>query len=523
MSVVSRPGVTAQLLAAAGAVQPEPFRVLIVGQTGTDGTASDGVTYKDVESLTNDEVKSLFGTKGDLTNRIIKAREICNSRFAIWVIPKAPAAGTAATLDLVYAGAATEDKIMTVRPISAKQFSFNITVENGDTAAVVATKVKAGLDALVASFPAANALVTATLTLTANDVGTLGNKYVVEHENIPAGITVNTNGTYSRDQFTSGATDPTVTGIFDNVESTRFHSILWPWQDNFSEVQDFLEARNVINNSFLHGVAMIGYDDTEANIKAKVNGGSPLNSPNLIFIGNRVESSAAVFIEPADWRVAEFAAIEGLRLTDDVPIAQYITTSAPLDTVGGAGSASLAYYNTPLANTNPPDPDLQFDEQEQVNLTDDGFTIVGVNSSVTNTIMRDVVTTYKFNTLGNPDVTFKYLNYIRTSYLALEIFFRTLKSSYSQSRLTEGDVVAGRAIANKETIEAEYTRIYKLLSGEDFVLTQAGADAESFFFENLSITLDIADGKVTSSGQLPIVTQIRDFIVTFQVAFSIGG
>lgn len=523
MSTSSHPRVFGQLLAAKNLVQPDPFRLLITGQIGDDGLATDGATYQDVESLTDAEVISLFGSKGELLGRILKARDKCQQRYSIWVIAKSPVAGTAASLELLYGGTATESRIMTVRPISQDQYSFDVAVELGDTAADVATKVKAGLDALVSSFPVANALATATLTLTANDSGTIGNKFSVQHVNIPAGITVNANATGSRDQFASGATDPTLTGIFDNVTSTRFHSISWPWEADFSEVQDFLEARNVINNSFLHGVAFIGYSDTEANISAKLNGVTPENSPNLFFMGNRNVDGADAIVEPDDWIAVEFAAVEGLRLTDGVPIGQYVTTSAPLDTIGGGGTSSLGYYNTPLSSTAATDPDLLFDEQEQQNLNADGFTIVGVNDSATSTIMGEVVSTYKFNGLGQPDTSFKYLNYIRTGYLALEIYFKTLKADYSQSRLTEGNVVPGRAMANKETIEAKYTNIFQLLGGPDFVLVQSGAEAEKFFYRELSITLDLASGEITSSGQLPIVTQAREFNMTFQMAFTVGG
>ena len=523
MSVTSRPGIIAQLLAAAGAVPPDPFRELIVGQLGTDATATDGQIVQDVQSLTDAQVKSLFGTKGDMLNRILKARAISKGRFAIWAIGKTPIAGTAASAALAYAGTATEDRLMVVKPISQKQFSFNVAVVTGDTANDVAVKVKAGFDALVSYFPASNALLIDTLTLTATDSGTLGNKYSVVHENIPAGITVNTNITTSRDQFSSGATDPVLTGIFDDVSATRFHSILWPWETNFTEVNDFLAPRNVINNSFLQGVAMIGLDDTEANIKAVVNGGTPLNSQNLFFMGNRVVDGADAIVEPADWRVSEFASIEGLRLTDGSPIAEYVTTTAPLDVVGGPGSASLAYHMTPLALTSPVDPSLLFDGQEQSNLTADGFTIIGVNQSVTSTVMGDVVSTYKFNTLGDPDVSFKYLNYIRTGYLALEVYFKLLKAAYSQSRLTNGTLVAGRAIANESSIKAKYLSIYTLLSGADYVLTQAGSDASKYFFEQLNLTTNVATGLITSSGQLPIVTQIRDFNITFQLNFELGG
>jgi len=523
MSSTSLPRINGQLLAAVGAVGPEPFRMLITGQTGTAGTAVSGATTKDVESLTNLEVTTLFGVNSDLTNRIFKARDKCQGRYSIWVISLAAGAGTAASAALAYAGTATEARNMVVRPISQKQFSFTIPVAIGDTANDVAVAVKAKIDALADNFPATNALVTDTLTLTSVDLGTIGNKYVVEHISIPAGITVNTSVGTDKVQFTSGATDPSLVGLFDNVAATRFHTILYPWESDFQEVEDFLNPRNVINNTFLHGVAMIGFDDTEANIKAKVNGTTPLNSQNLFFMGNRVASGVAAFVEPSDWRTVEFAAIEGLRLTDDVPIGSYITTSAPLDAIGGPGSASLAYYNTPLAQTSAVDPDQLFDETEQVNLGDDGYTIIGVNTSVTNAIMAEVISTYKFNILGNPDVSFKYLNYIRTSYLAFEIFFRTLKADYSQSRLTDGELVPGRAIANVGSIKANYSKIYKLLSSPEYALTQAGAAAESYFFKNLTLSVDVSTGTVTSANPLAIVTQIREFIVTMQIAFTVGG
>ncbi len=523
MGVTSLPRITAQLLPAAGEVQLEPYRELIVGQIGSDGVAVSGAYYQDVEAMTDAEIETLFGTKGELRGRIIKARDICDQNCSIWVVGLSAAAGTAATAALAFAGAATEARTMKVRAISKKQYEFSIEVASGDTANDVAVAVNAAFAALDPGFPAASGIAVDTVTLTANDVGTIPNKFAVEIVDIPSGITVNTNSREDRVQFSAGATDPANTGIFDDVQATRFHSISWPWQNDFSEVQDFLEARNVIDNNFLHGVALIGLDDTEANISNKVNGATPLNSQNLLFVGNRVADSAPVIIEPPDWRVVEFISIEGLRLTPDVPIGRYITVSAPLDALGGPALASLAYYNTPLLDTASTLPDNLFDNQEQENLKDDGFTIVGVNESVTTMIMAEVVSTYKFNTLGQLDPSFKYLNYIRTGYLALELFFRTLKSSYSQSRLTEGDVISGRAMANQEAIEAEYTRIYKELSGAEFVLTQAGEAAQKEFFRALNITLDVANGKVTSTGKLPIVTQIRDITISFQLAFTVGG
>jgi len=523
MSGTSLPAVTQQLLAAIAAIAAEPFRILINGQIGVGGSAVSGQTYQDVESLTNAEVVTLFGANSYLTNQIIKTRAVCKKRFSIWVIALTPAAGTAASLAMAYAGTATEDKLMTVKPISEKDFSFDIQVSSGDTANVVALAVEAAFDALESRFPASNLLAVDTLTLTASDLGTLGNKYTVVHENIPAGITVNTNISESRDQFTSGVTDPTTTTIFDNVATTRFHTILWPWESDFSDPVDFLEPRNIINNEFLAGNVYIGFDDTEANIKTKVNGSTPLNSLNLYFMGNRQISGVSAIIEPADWRVAEFAAIEGLRLTSGVQISEFVAVSAPLDQVGGSGSASLGYYATPLALTSPANAELLFDEQEQINLKADGYTIIGVNESSTETIMAEVVSTYKFNDAGDPDVSFKFLNYTRTGWLILELNFRSVKSTYKQYRLTNGALVARRAMANQGSITGKLLGLFKELGGPQFVLTQAGDDAEKTFSDNLVVTVDAATGLVTSSGILPIVTQMRKFDQIWQMSFTVGG
>jgi phage tail sheath gpL-like len=524
MGTTSLPSVTQQLLAAIAKIAAEPFRMMINGQIGDGGSAVSGQTYKEVQDLTNDEVFALFGVNSYLSNTIQKQRSICKKRFSIWVIALEPAiAGTAATLDFAYSGVATESKLMKIKPISEKLFSFNIQVEIDDTANDVALAVEAGLDALESNFPASNAVVIDTLTLTASDVGSLGNKYTVIHENIPAGILVNTNGGESRDQFAGGATDPVVSGIFDNVAATRFHSIMWPWETDFTEPDDFLTPRNIINNSFLQGVCYIGLDGTEAEIKAVVNGVTPLNSLNLFFMGNRAISGVSGIIEPSDWRIAEFAAIEGLRLTDGASISQYVTVDAPLDNVGGSALASLGYYATPLANTSPVPPELLFDEQEQVNLKADGYTIIGVNESANSVIMGEAVSTYKKDDDGNDDPSFKFLNYIRTGWLILEIYFRTVKTSYKQFRLTEGALVPRRAMANKGSITGKYLGVFKELGGADFVLCQAGGEAEKTFSDNLVVETDLAAGLVSSSGILPIVTQTRKFDMVWQMAFTIGG
>lgn len=519
MGVTSKPKITAQLLAAQGLVSADPFRTLIVGQIGSDGNAVSEDAYQDIQDMTIAQITNLFGTKGEMTGRILKHRKEIKGRVPIWAIGITEAAGTPATVDIAVVGAATEAGTIKLKLIDSKLYTILVDVASGDANTVVSVAIETAIN-LLTRFPATALDSAGTVTLTANDDGTIPNKYTIEIEDIPAGLTITGS---PRLQFTSGATDPTLTTILDNVASTRFQATSWPWDTTFTVVQDFLEDRNTINNAFLHGVAYLGIDDTEANLSSKVNGGTPLNSPNLIFMGNRQISSISVIITPPDWRCAELMAIEALRQTENVPLGEFVTVSTALDLFGGPGLASLAYYNTPMALTDIAEPEDLFSETAQDNLRDDGFTIIGINESRSEMIMSEVVSTYKFNSRSEDDTSFKYLNYIRTGYLALEIFFNNLKSDYSQFRLTEGDLVADRSITNETQIKSNYLRLYKILSGPNFTLTQAGDVAEKYFSDNLTISVNLATGVVTSNGKLPIVTQVRAFNITFQMSFNFGG
>ena len=82
-------------------------------------------------------------------------------------------------------------------------------------------------------------------------------------------------------------------------------------------------------------------------------------------------------------------------------------------------------------------------------------------------------------------------------------------------------MIPGYSIQNKQSIEAQYLAIYENLS--KLTLTQAGSASLKAFRDNLTITLDLANNKVTSSGKLYIVTQLGEFAITFRMAFNVGG
>jgi phage tail sheath gpL-like len=513
MSVTSLPRETAQLLSAAVNVGVNPWQILIVGQMGATGTATTKGLYK-LDSLTDTQITTYYGPNSDMTNRILRARSIIGGRCSIFAIGLSAAAGTAATFSQAISGTSTVAGTITVNAI-APEFTFTVDIPINTAAAAVGPLITAAIANLSDTFPATVAG-TATLTWTSSDVGTIQNQYTVRVDNVPAGLVIPSG------QFSGGATDPTLTTIFDNAVAERFHAIQWPWATT-TVVDNFLSPRNTINNAFLQGVAFFGKDDTEANLISLVNGVTPLNSANQVYISNRMVSTVSQIVTPPNWRATEFMAIEALRMTPNAPIGNYVVTTSPRDVFGGPGSASLPYFNTPMAKTALTDPALLFLDSEQDALKNAGISIIGVNESKTSMIMGEVVTTYKFNSRGEADTSFKYLEYVRTGYTALELFFRRLKSDYAQSRLTAGDVISNRSMTNAAQIAANCSSIYKLLSEGDYVLTQAGEQAEKYFFANLTVTPNLSTGSVTITGLLPIVTQIRNINISFQLSFGIGS
>ena len=71
-----------------------------------------------------------------------------------------------------------------------------------------------------------------------------------------------------------------------------------------------------------------------------------------------------------------------------------------------------------------------------------------------------------------------------TASIVREFFFVNLKSRYAQTRLTDGDLVAGRDMANEASIRTFCNKLYDNLADE--VLLQKGTPAKKDY--NLKVT-----------------------------------
>jgi phage tail sheath gpL-like len=253
-----------------------------------------------------------------------------------------------------------------------------------------------------------------------------------------------------------------------------------------------------------------------------------LNSQSLVMLTDKTESATAykgpAVFELEQVKAAQFAAIRALRLTDGASISRFvITANGPLDSFGGPALASKPYFNTAFPNLPLVATGRGWNSTEIEQLHDEGGAVLGINAYGNAALAGEIVTTYKTDTAGNDDISFKYLNYVDTASGAREYFYNNLKARFAQSRLTEGDVIKGRDMANDLTIMAYCEKLYQDLSGADYVLLQAGETALKFFKANLVVTLDLATGRATIQMTVPIVTQLREILATMKIAFSTEG
>lgn len=517
MTQANLPKTTVNISAAQLTVGVQPQKILFVGQMVAAGTA----TALDLNSnIQNGAENGLFGAKSIIANVIKQARLVneVNQFDAIGVDDDG--SGVPATGTIVVTGTATSAGTLTITVGSESDLTVAVAVAIGDTPTAIGDAIEAAVNALTNGIvTAANA--TGTITFTANNDGTIGNSIPLEAsgaDNISAVTTAVTT-------MASGATDPTLTTVFDNVGDERYQAIVWCFPNDTSVLTGFLDPRFNVVNDVLDGVGFTADVDTFSNLNSTV---GAINSQSLVFHGFKKETetnyAGPSLVELPMFASSQFAAIRSLRLTDGESISNFvITSSGARDSVGGAALASKPYFNTPLSLFSIEDPGRGWTRVEVGTLNDSGVSVMGNNRGSTGYVVGEVLTTFKTDAGGNPDESFKFLNFVDTSSSSREFFVNNLNSRFPQSRLVDGDLTAGRDVVNEGLLRATLIGFYVTLSGPDFVLTQAGEDNKQFFIDNLTVSIDLAAGSATITMKTPLVTQLREIVATMTIVFSTNG
>lgn len=516
-SLILQPSVTLALANADREVSNEEQKVLIVGQMVTAGSATAEALNSNIASSGAPE-NALFGESAQIS-AMIRAFKAINPIIQVDAIAiDDDGSGVPRVMNVTFVGTSTEAGTLVIVVGSETLHRFEVAIASGVAAADIPALCVTAINADTKCPFTASDATGGVLDLTADNDGTIANDLGIETSGTIAGITG-----MAVAQDTAGSADPTLTTVLD-LATERYQGIIWPYRiaAQLDILLTWLDARFNPTNAIMDGSAFCALVDTYAN---GVSAGAAENSPSLNLFADKLESETnykgPAQNEPSYSKAAYFAAIRSLRLTQDASISRYLTSSASLDQFGGPALASLPYFNTPIPQMPTISAGRGFTALEIAGLQTAGVSVIGVNKTGTSALVGEVVTTYKTDSAANEDLTWKYLNYVDTASNVREYYFNNLKSRFAQSRLTEGNVVRGRDMANEVIIRAYLEKLYKDLSGPNYVLVQSSEAAFVYFKNNITIDIDMALGKVTITMFVPIVTQLRTIIATIKIAFDL--
>lgn len=509
---INFPDVNVPITGSQNLVENSDQKVLFVGQKLAAGTASVGLT-KDVPASTLD-INTLIGRGSHLQQMLVDARlenSVCS--FDMIVVADGVAA-TAATATLTFVGTATEDGSILTTIGSKRKGKITTSILDTSSETVVAAGVAASITADLDSVVTAGN-VAGVLTLTSKNLGALYNAIGIACEVSVAGITV----TISANGFSGGTVDPDLSSVMDAVGDDRYQTVCWGYDSDNTTIKDFMDARFNVTDDVQDGIAIVVKEDTFANLQTLGNG---LNSNSFAVMG--VERGAGTTFGDSfelPWsKNAQFCAIRALRRQPDANIGSFVIGGG-LDAIGGPALSSKPMANTPMRLIPTIETNRGFTALEQKALRDAGVFVIGNNKAGNLVIMSQVVMTYKTDSAGNPDPTFKFMNYVDTSSSCREYISNNLEAAYAQHRLTDGDTVGGRSMTSALGIEGFITGLYQNLAGSDFVLARKGEANLQFFKENINVTVDLATGTATAPFSLPIVTQLRRINAPITIVFNL--
>lgn len=506
---ISRPSVTFNIIPASQLAGVTEHKTLIIGQMLSGGTATAGALIQDIENDSSED--TLFGQRSHVAG-LTRAFKRENKISQVDVLPlDDDGAAVQGTCVDTLAGTATAAGSLTIDIMSEKDHSYSVDVSIGDTAADVGDALVALITADVdAPFTAAN--VAGVVTVTAENGGTLSNDWGIKQSGSVAGITSTLTG------WSGGATDPSLTGVLDVIANIRYQTIVWPSVYDITVIEALLDARFNVTNDVIDGVAIHVKADTLSNLKSYV---STLNSQSIVVVGEKPVSETNYkgpsTFESLDIVAAEIAAIRALRLTTDAPLTQYLTTVSAKDQFGGIAIGSLPYSNTSLPNLPIANPAHEFSDEDYTELTENGVAIFGPNRAFNTTIMGDMVTTYLTDSAANEDTSYKFLNTVDTASLIREFYFTNFKRRYAQTRLTDGDLLPRRDMANEASIRAFCNELYDELA--DLALVEKSSDAKKEYNDNLLIVVTVSQGRAEVYQAPRLVSQLRVVIGTIQINF----
>jgi len=476
-------------------------RVLIVGQMLT-GTATAGIITDNIGN--NGEESALFGAKSQVS-AMVRAFKNENKNTTLDVLALQDGAGTKAVKTIAWTGTATASGTYYLYVNSHK---YTLSVALGDTATIIAGAFETLINAdTIAQWTSVDT--TGSLAITSTHFGTVGTSNMsIKLVGTVPGLT------FTITETTPGATDPTLPSLSTVIGNRRYTAIIFPVQYGTTDFTTFLEDRFAIKNAVLSGTGITAKVDTKANHISTL---TALNKKTLDYMTVKKLSDANWV--GSDVMIAEYelssryGALHELRLTDGADLTgKVIAGDRPLDLIGGISLSSKPLHNTPF-NIDVLDDIKTWNRDDIDDLKEVNAIVVHNNDAGNAVILDEVFTTYKTDSAGNIDQTYKCQEFINTISSSTEVFYRNAKKIWAQVRLVNGSAMQGQVDVAK--IIGEICKCYDILASTEYQLLDP--HEKTNFKNKLVVVISKAKGEARISGILPIVSYLGTIIMAFEI------
>jgi hypothetical protein len=491
----------ANLVSKLSNIAPSDRIPLILAQGTSAGSFTSGalVTYISNELGTG---KALCGA-GSIGHLMIDIFKTINSQTRLdAIIVSDNGSGVAATGSVAFAASSPAAGTLYVTVGSYTKNRYAIATTTSSTATTIGDDLVTAITA-DSNSPVTAANSTGTVTFTAKNKGTEGNRITIEVESLPSGVTQTTTA------FTSGATDPTLTGILTKIDASRYDIIT---EAAFlSTVKTHLEAKFNTRNQILDGVGIVCKTDTYANHQTAL-APATLASKVIVYICNKLVNDPAYkggAMPELDYTIpAYIAALRTLRLKNNASISSFMMSE---NNRGGYFTAGLPYANMKLNNFATIVAGKGFTLDEIEGLGDLGGSTLSMDESgivaVTNKLWMSA---YKQATPTADGYTYQTLNKSDCATTARAYIMTNLKNYYAQAGITAGDSPDNTLAryANEKTIRAYIVGLYIDLTKFPYNVLQYSDTLLNEFKQNLVVTVNTATGAVSGSMVFNLMGQL---------------
>jgi phage tail sheath gpL-like len=461
-----------------------PSRTLLIGQKTSAGTAPVNAPIR-----LDGDPRDLAGSGSQLAEMAVWAR--ANHPFGeIWLLPVADPAGVAATKTVTVASGILGSAGTVSLYIGGEKVS--VAVQPTDTNATVAAALVAAIGAGFVkfgqplAFPVTAAAASNVVTLTARNLGALGNFLAVTTNQVGDEGALQQYLTIATGVTGTGV--PALTSALAGLGDMEFDFICAPYADTttLDVVRDFLGGTSGRWSPMqqLYGHYFTVLFDTVSN---QASAGSARNDPNVTIMGVTADSASP------PWR---WAAAHGARTASDKNIGgepdQAYRISRPLQTL------DLVGIRPPVSKANWPTI-LQRNQLYQ-----DG--IASYTVMVDGTVLLDrSVTTYQVNAYNQPDITWLDVETRLQMVYFVRFMRQRITQKYGRCALADDNPTGNPGIVTAKILKAECVHIYTELELGGLV------DNSELFARSLVVERSSDPNRVNAYLPVDVVNQFRVF------------